>query len=62
MLGENEVVAGTVGKFNIRGLIKIMPLGLRMAAKGKIPPLIMHPIEKVNEVRAIFEAMEVPVA
>jgi succinate dehydrogenase / fumarate reductase iron-sulfur subunit len=62
MLAENEVVAGTVGKFNFRGLLKIMPLGLRMAAKGKIPPLIMHPIEKVAEVRAIFEAMEVPVA
>ena len=43
MLAENEVIAGTVGKFNFRGLLKIMPLGLRMAAKGKIPPLIMPP-------------------
>jgi succinate dehydrogenase / fumarate reductase iron-sulfur subunit len=62
MLAENEVIAGTVGKFNFKGLLKIMPLGLRMASKGKIPPLFMHPVEKVAEIRTIFEAMEVPVA
>jgi succinate dehydrogenase / fumarate reductase iron-sulfur subunit len=62
MLAENEVIAGTVGKFNFKGLLKIMPLGLRMAAKGKIPPLIMHPVDKVSEIRTIFESMEVPVA
>jgi succinate dehydrogenase / fumarate reductase iron-sulfur subunit len=62
MLAENEVIAGTVGKFNFRGLLKIMPLGLRMAAKGKVPPLIMHPVDKVDEIRAIFDAMEVPIA
>jgi succinate dehydrogenase / fumarate reductase iron-sulfur subunit len=61
MLAENEVIAGTVGKFNFKGLLKIMPLGLRMASKGKIPPLFMHPVEKVAEIRTIFEAMEVPV-
>jgi len=62
MLAENDVIVGTVGRFNIRGLIKIAPLGLRMAAKGKIPPLIMHPVPKVDEIRTIFETMEVPVA
>jgi len=62
MLAENDVIVGTVGRFNVRGLIKIMPLGLRMAAKGKIPPLIMHPVDKVDEIRTIFNAMEVPVA
>ncbi len=61
MLGENEVISGTIGKFNIKGLLRVMPLGLRMASKGKIPPLIMHPVEKVAEIRTIFEAMEVPV-
>ena len=61
MLGENEVIAGTIGRFNFKGLLKVMPLGLRMAAKGKIPPLIMHPVQKVEEIRTIFEAMEVPV-
>ena len=39
-----------------------MPLGLRLASRGKIPPLIMHPVEKIAEIRTIFEAMEVPVA
>jgi succinate dehydrogenase / fumarate reductase iron-sulfur subunit len=61
MLAENDVIVGTVGKFNFRGLLKIMPLGLRMAAKGKVPPLIMHPVEKVDEIRTIFETLEVPV-
>ncbi len=62
MLAENEVIAGTVGRFNFKGLLKVMPLGLRLASKGKIPPLFMHPVEKVAEIRTIFEAMEVPVA
>ncbi len=62
MLAENEVIAGTVGRFNVRGLLKIMPLGLRMASKGKIPPLFMHPVEKIDEIRTIFETMGVPVA
>jgi succinate dehydrogenase / fumarate reductase iron-sulfur subunit len=62
MLAENEVIVGTVGRFNFKGLLKVMPLGLRLASKGKIPPLIMHPVEKIAEIRTIFEAMEVPVA
>jgi hypothetical protein len=62
MLAENEVIAGTIGRFNFRGLLKVMPLGLRMASKGKIPPLFMHPVQKVEEIRTIFDSMEVPVA
>jgi succinate dehydrogenase / fumarate reductase iron-sulfur subunit len=62
MLAENEVIVGTVGRFNFKGMLKIAPLGLRMAARGKIPPLIMHPVDKVAEIRTIFESMEVPVA
>ncbi len=61
MLAENEVIAGTVGRFNIKGLLKVMPLGLRLASRGKIPPLFMHPVEKVAEIRTIFDSMEVPV-
>ncbi|GAC1442888.1 MAG: succinate dehydrogenase/fumarate reductase iron-sulfur subunit [Vulcanimicrobiaceae bacterium] len=61
MLAENEVISGTIGKFNIKGLLRVMPLGLRLASRGKIPPLIMHPVEKVSEIRTIFESMEVPV-
>jgi len=61
MLHETEVIQGTVGKFNIVGLIKVAPLGLRMASKGKLPPLFLKPVPKVDEIRTIFEALEVPV-
>ena len=62
MLNENEVIVGTVGRFNFRGLAAVMPLGLRMAAKGKIPPLFLKPVDKVSEIRTIYDALEVPVA
>ena len=62
MLNETELVLGTVGKFNIIGLAKVMPQGLRMAWKGKAPPPFIKPIPKVDEVRTIFEALEVPVS
>ncbi|MBV8148455.1 MAG: succinate dehydrogenase iron-sulfur subunit [Candidatus Eremiobacteraeota bacterium] len=62
MLAETEVIQGTIGRFNVRGLLKVAPLGLRMAARGKMPPPFLKPIPKVNEVRTIFEALEVPVS
>jgi succinate dehydrogenase / fumarate reductase iron-sulfur subunit len=62
MLDENQVILGTVGRFNFRGLLKVAPLGLRMAAKGKVPPLFLHPVDKVGEIRTVFESLEVPVA
>jgi succinate dehydrogenase / fumarate reductase iron-sulfur subunit len=62
MLAETEVIQGTVGRFNIRGLLKVAPLGLRMASKGKLPPPFVKPIPKVDEVRTIFESLEVPVS
>jgi succinate dehydrogenase / fumarate reductase iron-sulfur subunit len=61
MLAENEVIVGTVGRFNIKGLIKVMPLGLRLASRGKVPPLFMKPVPKVDEIRTVFEALAVPV-
>jgi len=60
MLAATEVMQGTVSRFNIRGLLKIAPLGLRMAAKGKMPPPFLKPIPKVDEVRTIFDSLEVP--
>lgn len=62
MLNENEVIIGTVGRFNIRGIIKVAPLGARMALRGKVPPLFMHPVPKVDEIRTVFNALEVQVA
>jgi succinate dehydrogenase / fumarate reductase, iron-sulfur subunit len=61
MLAETEVIQGTIGMFNVRGLLKVGPLGLRMAYKGKMPPPFLKPIPKVDEVRTIFDALEVPV-
>ena len=74
MLAETELIVGTVGRFNVTGLMKVLPLALRMVAKGKLTPTemvvggtapmlglpSMKPIPKVDEVRAIFEALEVP--
>jgi succinate dehydrogenase / fumarate reductase iron-sulfur subunit len=62
MLAETELIMGTIGRFNVVGLLKVAPLGLRMAAKGKMPPPFLKPIPKVNEVRTIFDALEVPVS
>jgi succinate dehydrogenase / fumarate reductase, iron-sulfur subunit len=61
MLHETELIAGTIGRFNVRGLLKVAPLGLRMLYKGKMPPPFLKPIPKVDEVRTIFDALEVPV-
>jgi succinate dehydrogenase iron-sulfur subunit len=75
-LAETEVVLGTVGRFNVRGMIKVTPQAMRMMASGKLTPLemvagtaapmlgrpSMKPIPKVDEVRTIFEALEVPVS
>ncbi|MGC1381109.1 MAG: succinate dehydrogenase iron-sulfur subunit [Candidatus Baltobacteraceae bacterium] len=62
MLAETEVIQGTIGRFNVRGLLKVAPLGLRMAAKGKMPPPFVKPIPKVEEVRTIFDTLEAPVS
>jgi succinate dehydrogenase / fumarate reductase iron-sulfur subunit len=61
MLHETEVIQGTVGRFNIRGLIKIAPFGIRLALAGKIPPLFLKPVAKVDEIATIFDALEAPV-
>jgi len=62
MLAENEVIAGTIGRFNVVGLLKVAKLGTRMAARGKVPPLVLHPVPKVDEIRTIFDALEVRTA
>lgn len=61
MLHETEVIQGTVGKFNFIGLMKVAPLGIRMAIRGKLPSPFLKPVPKVDEIRTIFEALEVPV-
>jgi succinate dehydrogenase / fumarate reductase iron-sulfur subunit len=61
MLHETEVIQGTVGRFNIKGLIKVAPLGIRIALAGKMPPVFLKPVPKVNEIKLIFDTLEVPV-
>ena len=61
MLHETEVIQGTVGRFNIKGLIKVAPLGIRLALAGKIPPLFLKPVPKVDEIKTIFDTLEAPV-
>ena len=61
MLHETEVIQGTVGRFNIVGLIKVAPFGLRLAMAGKIPPMFLKPVPKVNEIAMIFDTLEAPV-
>lgn len=61
MLHETEVIQGTVGRFNIRGLLQVAPLGLRLASRGKLPPMFLKPVPKVDEIRTIFDSLEAPV-
>jgi succinate dehydrogenase / fumarate reductase iron-sulfur subunit len=60
MLHETEVIQGTVGRFNIVGLIKVAPLGIRIALAGKMPPVFLKPVPKVNEIALIFDTLEAP--
>jgi succinate dehydrogenase / fumarate reductase iron-sulfur subunit len=67
MLEETELITGTIGRFNIVGMFKVTflgaALGARMLLKGKNPPVLpMKPIPKVDEVRTIFDSLEVPVS
>ena len=62
MLNEAELVQGTVlGRFNIKIAIGAGRAGFRLAARGKMPPPFLKPIPKVDEVKTIFESLEVPV-
>lgn len=42
--------------FDLRRLWRIVPLGLRMFIKGKVPNPFGHPISGINQIRAIFTA------
>ncbi len=57
-LEESQVIPGTLGYFNLVGLSAVMPLGLRLLLKGKMPPLLMRPVPRVTEIREIFKAAE----
>lgn len=62
MLNEAELVQGTVlGRFNIKIAIGAARAGFRLVTRGKMPPPFLKPIPKVDEIKTIFDSLEVPV-
>lgn len=43
---------------NLRRMLAIVPLGLRMFLKGKVPGWFQRPISGIREIRRLFEARE----
>jgi succinate dehydrogenase / fumarate reductase iron-sulfur subunit len=58
ILNEGYLLLRSVGFFNIPGLLSLLPGGLRMAMRGKTPPILPHTIDKVDEVKKTFARFE----
>lgn len=56
-LNENQLPVESVGFFNVKGLLSLIPVGLRMLLKGKVPPIIHTPIDDVEDVKRIFKEL-----
>jgi succinate dehydrogenase / fumarate reductase iron-sulfur subunit len=54
-LNESKIPIESMGYFNIKGLLDLVPVGLRMLLKMKIPPIIHKPIDDAKDVQRIFE-------
>lgn len=57
-LDENRIPIESVGYFNFKGIMELIPIGLRMLLKGKIPPIIHRSIEDVKDVKRIFKKVD----
>ena len=57
-LNETRIPVESMGIFNIPGLLSLLPIGVRMFLKGKIPPIIHHSIEEVDDVKRIFKELD----
>ncbi len=57
-LDENRLPVETVGIFNIKGLLDLLPVGIRMLLKRKIPPVLHGKIDDVDDVRRIFRELD----
>ena len=57
-LDENRLPIESVGLFNIKGLLSLLPIGLRMLLKGKNPPIIHKSIEDMGGVKRIFRELD----
>lgn len=58
-LNEARMPLKIVG-FNLRHLLRILPLGIKMLLKGKVPNPLSPPIPGINHIRAIFAARRHP--
>lgn len=56
-LNENQLPVESVGLFNIKGLIGLIPIGLRMLLKGKVPPIIHKSIDDVEDIKRIYKEL-----
>lgn len=57
-LDENRIPVESVGFFNFKGLLDLVPIGLRMLLKRKIPPIIHKSIDDVKDVKRIFKELD----
>jgi hypothetical protein len=48
----------SMGYFNIKGLMELIPIGLRMLLKLKIPPIFHKSIDDVKDVKRIFKELD----
>jgi len=42
--------------FNLRRLLRVVPLGIKMLLKGKVPNPLAPPIPGIAQIRSIFSA------
>lgn len=52
-LNESQIPVESMGYFNIKGLLSLVPVGLRMLLKRKIPPIIHKSVDEVEDVKRI---------
>jgi len=57
-LNENQIPVESMGYFNIKGLMGLIPIGLRMLLKRKIPPIIHRSIEDIDDVKRISRELD----
>ncbi len=58
LLNENTLPVESMGFTNIKGLLELVPVGLRMLLKGKVPPIFHKPCGELNDVKRIFKELD----
>ena len=57
-LNENILPVESIGYFNIKGLLELLPIGLRMFFKGKNPPILHKSVDEMDDVKRIFRELD----